>query len=474
MSLQGMRDASEKPLAKVLMGLLIFSFVGWGAASWILGDTAPTSAIATIGNIEITQQKFEEERRRQLAQISHAMQQQLFVDRVSQVHFNQQVLTNMTTRILLEQHAANIGLITSPSAIADIIKNSPEFWVEDQFSTDKFDAFLAVNRLSENTFTDGLRRQALREMLLVSLASNAPIPEFMLTAIYNTRYAARKIEFSTVRFNAFPIRTAPTDAELSEIHAQNPKMIPEYRVFSYVLVDARMNAPDSYERGFDAIRSIEDMLIAGDSMQDAARKMRGTVRTLIPMTIHRLAKTGNQIIDPILTDEIAQSLFLLEKGAESEIIETKKGFVIFRVEGIELAHAAPIESRRQELVNLWRTGEQRKLAYKRANEIIVDKETLSNNVTITRTVGAPLEVLSAAFAMDIGRPQIVPGVNAFHVVKVNETIMPNIDAKLRGELKKEIENILSRQIMDDYMNFLARKYKIKQNDRVMRRLMGAE
>jgi len=80
MSLQGMRDASERPFAKVLMGLLIFSFVGWGAASWILGDSAPTTTIATIGNVEITQQRFEEERRRQMAQISREMQQQLFVD----------------------------------------------------------------------------------------------------------------------------------------------------------------------------------------------------------------------------------------------------------------------------------------------------------------------------------------------------------------------------------------------------------
>ena len=468
-----MRDASERPFAKVLMGLLIFSFVGWGAASWILGDSAPTTTIATIGNVEITQQRFEEERRRQMAQISREMQQQLFVDRVSQIHFNQQVLTNMTTRILLEQHADNIGLVVSPSAIADIIKNSPEFWVDDQFSTDMFDAIMAVNRTNESEYIDMLRRQALREMLLVSLSNNAPVPQFMTTAVYNTRYATRKIEFSTVRFDQFPIRETPTDAELAETHARNPRLIPEHRTISYILVDARMNVPESYDRGFDAIRSIEDMLIAGDSMHDASRKMRGTVRTLTPMTIGRIGRNGNEIRDPFLTDEIARSLFMLEQGAESEIIETRSGFVIFRVENIDLAHAAPIESRRQELINLWRAAEQRKLAYQRANAIVVDKERLTTSATVGRATGnAPIEVLTMAFAMDVGRTQIVPGPNAFHVVHVSEEIKPAANARRRAELQTEVGNMLSRQIMDDYMNFLARKYRIKQNDRTLRRLMG--
>ena len=472
MSLQGIRNASEKIWAKVLLGVLIFSFVGWGAASWILGDGRINDALITIGNVSISQNDFEIERRRQLAQMSREMQQQLFTDRVSETFFNQQILTNMTTRIFLEQHAENIGLIASPSAIASIIKNSEEFWVDGQFSTDKFDAVLAMSGQTEASFTEILRRNILREMILISLANNAPAPNFMIDTIFNTRHASRRIEYSHVRFDSFSVRGQPTDEQLAETHARNPRMVSEFRTLSYVLVDARMNVQDSYERGLDAIRSIEDMLIAGDSMQEAARKMRGVVTTLPPITIQRKNRQGNEIRNQFATEQLVREMFQQELGGESPIIETNQGFVIFRVENIEPAHAAPIEGRRTELTNLWRQNEQMKLAYARANEIIVDRVDLATKATVTRASGAPLEVLNAAFAMDVGRKQIVPAASSFYVVRVVEEIPAAENAAQRTALRNEIETMLARQLIDDYMSFLARKYKIKQNDRMLRRLFN--
>jgi len=472
MSLQGLRNASQKPLAKVLMGVLMFSFVGWGVAGWIFGDTTINNSLVKIGSESVSIFEFEQERNRQLAQMEREMQRRLFTDRHTQNHFNQQILTSMATRMLLEQRAENIGLAVSPQFVASIIKNSPEFWDEGAFSTDKFDAVLTVNRITEKSFTETLRRQELREILLLSLANNLPVPAFMTQALFNAREAKRKIEFSTVRFDDFRITGTPTEDQQREVHARNPRVVPERRAISYVLVGATMNQPDSHERGYESARSVEDMLAAGDTMRDAARKMRATYRSFDPMTIQRRNAAGSLVNDQIFTEEIMHRLFVMEQGLESEIFEARNGFVIFRVKKIEPAHAVPFGERRAELTNLWRRSEQEKQAYLRANELLREGGKLTTSATVGRATGAPLEVLNAAFVADVNRPRIVPGDGSFHVVRVLEEITPTMNNARRREIETEVGNMLNRQILDDYTGFLQRRYKIVPNEKMMRRLFN--
>jgi len=471
MSLQGLRDASEKIWAKILMGILVFSFVGWGAASWLLGETTVNNSLVRVGSESVSLTEFEQERNRQLAQMGKDMQKKMFLDKQTYNYFNRQILSNLATRMLLEQHAANIGLVVSPIAIANIIKGSPEFWDNGAFSTDRFDFVLDMNGITEKYFTDTLRREQLREMILGSLSNGLPIPNFMTESVYNSREALRKIEFSTVRFDAFAANGTPTEDNLREVYMKNPTIVPEYRTISYVMVGAKMDNPNSYDRGYETARSIEDMLVAGDAMRDAAKKMRVDFRALEPMTVQRKTAFGT-VGDSVLTDEVMRGIFSMEQGIESEIIESKNGFVIFRVEKIDPAHAVPFGTRRNELTALWRKAEQEKQAYARANEIVVDGKKLAVAATVARGYGAPLEVLNAAFSSELDRPRIVSGDGVFYVVKVVEEVAPKMNNAKKKEIEAEIKNILSRQILDDYTGFLGRKYSIVPNEKMLRRLMG--
>ncbi|MDR1071751.1 MAG: hypothetical protein LBL21_03870, partial [Rickettsiales bacterium] len=122
---------------------------------------------------------------------------------------------------------------------------------------------------------------------------------------------------------------------------------------------------------------------------------------------------------------------------------------------------------------LWRKSEQEKQAYLRANEILSTGRKLAVTAVVGRTDGAPLEVLSAAFSADLNKPQIFPGAGAFHIVKVAEDRpAPKMSRAQRKEISAEIKNMLARQILDDYTNFLARKYDISQNEKMMRRLFN--
>ena len=56
-----LRNAAEKPVAKILIGILAFSFVGWGAAEWIFGNVAGDNTIMYVGDTDVSAQQFNAE-----------------------------------------------------------------------------------------------------------------------------------------------------------------------------------------------------------------------------------------------------------------------------------------------------------------------------------------------------------------------------------------------------------------------------
>ena len=56
--LEYLRNAADKPVAKALMFVLIFSFVGWGAAEWIFGGASSDTSLVHVGSADVSLQQF--------------------------------------------------------------------------------------------------------------------------------------------------------------------------------------------------------------------------------------------------------------------------------------------------------------------------------------------------------------------------------------------------------------------------------
>ncbi|MCL2538553.1 MAG: SurA N-terminal domain-containing protein [Alphaproteobacteria bacterium] len=475
--LEYFRNASDKPVTKILMGVLIFSFVGWGVAEWVLGGGSTDDAIIRVGGRPVTMQHFEQERGRQLSMMDRAQQRQLYADRQLQIAFSQQILQQLSSQMMLDARAYDLGFTVTNAAVAAAIRSEPAFMENGRFSPAKFDSVLFANGLTETGFAAHLRGQILRDMVVSSVASAPTVPDFMVTAMHIARGRARDIEFQTIKFADFKAPTNPTDDNLRETYAKNPKTIPEFRTVSYVLVTAKMEQPDEHDRAYVAAQRLEDSLIGGETMAAAAKRHNAKHVALAPINAARAHKDGKTTTDAFIDNSVIAVIFALDEGMESEIIETKSGFAILRVEKIAPAHIADMESMRKELVTEWQRDEQRKQAYLRANEILVAANTAGKSigkpVRVTRASGAPLEVLYAAFANPVGAKTIIQGRDAFYVLYVKTSIAPpKLDDKKRAELTKDAATSLGRVMLDDYSAFLSRKYPVKINNKLFRRLFG--
>ncbi len=472
--LEYLRNAAEKPVAKFLIALLAFSFVGWGVAEWIFGSVASDNTLIRVGNGEITYQQFSMERNREMAAMTREQQRAFYADPMVADQLAKKVLAGMTTQRMAENRADDLGFVVSDARIAREIRSFPEFQENGQFSALLFDSVLNNSGYTEAQFASVLRNQVLRSMVLGAVATPIHVPDFVVKAVYNARYATRDIQYATIRYDDFKVEN-PSDEQLRAFYAQNPRMVPEYRTVSYVLVPAEMEKPDSYDAGYETIVKIEDDIIAGEAFADAAAKHQAKYVSLKPFSAEK------RPADDVLTDKVIAGFWSMDEGMESEIIETKKGFVIARVDKIVPAHSEDFENVKPELVADWKRDEQKKQAYVRANEVLVDlnkegqfsgKKAGTRLANVSRTSGAPIDVLNAAFNNPLETNTIVPGNDAFYVVWIKSEKTPVADAKKISDVRKELEKSSDVVVMDDYNAFLVREYPVRVNEKVFNRVFA--
>jgi hypothetical protein len=206
-------------------------------------------------------------------------------------------------------------------------------------------------------------------------------------------------------------------------------------------------------------------------MADAAKKHGAKYVTVSAFV------RGAKLKDSVMNDKIVAKIFDMEPNMESEMIETKDGFLFVRVDAVNPEHTAEFESVKQSLVADWKKAEQKKQAYVRANELLVDmnetgKLAGKKTTTVSRTNGAPNDVLVAAFKNQVGQNAIVPGTDAFYVVGVKKATAPQVDKKKMDALRQEMKNMSQDMIQSDYNNFLHREYPVQINDKVYNRVFG--
>ena len=469
--LEYLRNASEKPIAKVLITILAFSFVGWGVAEWIFGNVMSDTTLVRVGGDKVTVQQYNMERSRELATMSRDEMRNVYIDPVAAEKFQNDIISKLTTQTMVEKRGRELGFIVSDRRIAREIREYPEFQDNGAFSTLKFDTVLRNSGYSEADFAEILRANVLRSMVLGSMSAPIKTPKFATSTMYNARYAERDIDYTTVKFDDFKVGK-PTDDDLRTFYATHPQTVAETRSASYVLIPADMSKPDEYSDAYDTAIKVEDAIIGGDSLKDAASKHKSKFVSLKPFS------AGNLPSDDVLNDAMISKLFTMDEGSESELIETKSGFVIMRLDKITPAHTAEFDSVKKTLADDWTREEQRKQAYVRANDILVDVNAgkpMANkkSTNVSRTSGAPDDVLVAAFKSEIGSSSIVPGKNAFYVMTVKSNAKPTVDSKRSADLEKEVAKISARGITDDYNSFLIRENPVRVNEKVYRRFLGS-
>ena len=468
--LEYLRNAADKPVAKVLMGILIFSFVGWGVAEWVFGLTSSDTTLMRIDGEKISVNQYNSMRSSELSALSREEQRTIYTDPTAMAEFQGRVVARISNIKRLEHHARDLGYAVSDRFVANKIRAVPQFQENGKFSPAAFDVVLRNSGLTESDVADDFRMKQLNEMVMAPVNAKIKTPRFAAKAIYNARNTSRTIDMATVKLADFKVEK-PTDDALREFYAQNPHRVAESRDVSYVILKTEMDKPDEYEKNLKVAQQLEDDIIGGETLS-AAAKAHGA-----KFVNHKKLSREKLPDDSVLKDAMIGRVFDMDAETESELIETKDGFVIVRVDEITPEHDAEFDSVKKDLANEWTRAEQRKQAYLRANELLVDlnkngKLTGAKTTTVSRTDGAPAAVLVAAFKNSIGENTIVDSQDAFYVIHVADEKLPKSDDKKLDTVMADAEKMSSHHIESDYNSYLGRKYPVKINEKTYNRFVA--
>ena len=126
-----LREGANSIAVKIILGVIILSFVFAGVGSYIVGGS--NSSAAKVGNVEIGRGEFEQayqnERNRMQAQLGDYFSN-LLADPSYVESFRKSVLDRMVNDSLLEQHAQSLGLRVSDQQVRNMIVDMPQFRVD--------------------------------------------------------------------------------------------------------------------------------------------------------------------------------------------------------------------------------------------------------------------------------------------------------------------------------------------------------
>ncbi|WP_059120475.1 peptidylprolyl isomerase [Vibrio sp. MEBiC08052] len=192
-----LREGVNSIAIKIILGLIILSFVFAGVSSYLVGGS--NNAAAKVGGTKIGRTEFEQayqnERNRMQSQLGDYFSN-LLADPSYVASFRRSVLDKMVNDVLLEQHAEALGLRISDEQVRQAIVDMPQFQSDGKFDQDIYQTALRRAGFSPDSFATFLRSDLLRNQLLTAVQSS----DFTLDSEVDAQAAlfAQKREIRTI------------------------------------------------------------------------------------------------------------------------------------------------------------------------------------------------------------------------------------------------------------------------------------
>ncbi|WP_162914337.1 peptidylprolyl isomerase [Taklimakanibacter lacteus] len=241
--LDSMRNAAKSWVAKVLMGLLVLSFGVWGIEDMF--RFSATSALATVGDQDISSQQFTESFRRWLQNYQQQTGQTITPEQARLLGLDRQFLNGMIRDAALDAEADKMKLAVSDNQLADIIRANPLFHdAQGNFDPRRFAEVLRQNGLNEAAYLASERQRFLRGSLADTVQANFVAPNTLKEAVYRHRNEQRDARYFVLRPAEQDI-PAPSEQDLKTQWEKNSAQYtaPEYRVIAVIKADPEDLAP---------------------------------------------------------------------------------------------------------------------------------------------------------------------------------------------------------------------------------------
>ncbi|WP_448310118.1 peptidylprolyl isomerase [Pantoea sp. PGP6] len=364
--MDNLRAASNHVVLKIILGLIILSFVLTGVGNYLIGGN--NDYAAKVNGQEISRAQLE-----QAFNSERSRQQQMLGDQFSQLASNdgymqqirQQALSQLIDQALLDSYIKDLHLSISDDQVKQAIFNQQAFQTNGKFDNAKYLGLIGNMGFSADQYAEALRKQLSNQQLINAVANT----DFMLkgetSKLVELVSQQRVIRQATLDVNALAAKQTVTDDEINQYYQQHKTsfMAPEQFRVSYILMDAASMQQDASEADIQAwydqhkadytqpqrnrysviqtkteadANALLTQLKGGASFTELAKS-----KSIDPISARKGGDMG--WLEPATTPDELKNAGLTEKGQMSGVIKSSVGFLIVRLDDIQPEQVKPLD-----------------------------------------------------------------------------------------------------------------------------------
>ncbi|CAI0886313.1 Peptidyl-prolyl cis-trans isomerase D [Serratia entomophila] len=365
--MDNLRAAANHVVLKIILALIILSFVLTGVGNYLIGGSGDYAAKVNGQTIERAQleQAFQSERSR--------MQQQLG-DQFSALAGNEgymqqmrrQVLSQLIDNMLLDQYAKKLGLSVSDDQIKDAIRKAPYFQTNGQFDNAKYLDLIGRMGYTADNFAQSMRQQLVNQQVIQAFGESGFVLPSESQAMAALVLQERDVRLATIDLKALQAKQSVSDDELKAYYDQNKNsfIAPEQLKVSYIPMDAasmqdKVKVTDAdisayYDQHKSSYGQPERKNYSVIQLKTEAEanavldelKKGGDFATLAKdkSTDIISRRTGGELgwLEPETTADELKQANLTEKGQLSGVVKSSVGYLVVRLNDIEPEKVKPL------------------------------------------------------------------------------------------------------------------------------------
>ena len=409
--LKFLRSKASGVLGILLIGLLVIAFGLWGVADTFTGFS--NSVIASVGDRKIERQEFQVRYVQATRDFSRQLGTTLSAADAANLGITQQVLINMMGSAALYEAADDLGLGFSDDAIAQSILADPSFaGVNGQFDEPTFRAVLSQNGLNEKLFVEDQRRFHITNQLTDASIDRGLVPKLLIESLYKHFLERRIANYMILTLEQTDETGEPTDEELEtffnetklrfaqpETRSGHALVVSPARFAELITID-RVSLEEEYELSMsnftvEETRKIDQLVLSDDTEAEEARKLIGEGVPFVEI-VDAVGQTldnsdlGEVKRSDMISADLAEIAFAMEKDEVSDVIEGPLGYVVLRVRDVKPGSVQPFEAVEEQL--------RQRVIYDRALE---DMLAFTETVEDELAGGETLENIGQRFDLDV-------------------------------------------------------------------------
>ena len=237
--LQAIRAKADSLIVKVLFGLLILSFCGWGVYDVLL-RASPDISVASVGDLKIGPDQLNRAVQNRIAQLRQVFGGSFDLAQAKQLGVVDQQLDQLINADLIQLEVGRLKLAAGDDAVRAQILDNPAFRSPSgQFDPERYRQLLAQNGYSQPQYEAGLRSDIVRGDLLQGVAAGAAAPKVLLDTLYRQRAEKRVADTVFLPFALVTDIGQPSETDLQQFHDQHADLFraPELRSFTMAVMN---------------------------------------------------------------------------------------------------------------------------------------------------------------------------------------------------------------------------------------------